>query len=617
MSRNKFGIVCFILALFSFFISIMLNYEKINIPYFNGLFTPVAVNIEITNKYQNAIKINGENFYSPRNQAKDVIISKVLNGKVEKLELDSDSTEALKNISSIDIFVGRKFYHFNQSSLKISNNKINLPFENNYKGNFNTVIVSFLALFYNLRFFVITWIFLISGFFLLEDKLEFDNKWLLACIFCFAILCRFNQFTAYPLWWDEVFVINLPASHIYPISSIFIDPGNPSFFYLIMKIYTCFAPLTIEFMRLIPVIFGSIGVLGIYILTNRFSNQKSAILATFMASVSIYHICYSQELRGYSLILLIAPFVIMSLFDYLKSSSKKNFWKLFLTSSIMINTHLFGLFLLLTNFIYGNITFIKNKEKFGKYFKFTLCHIFIFATFVPYLLINFVKTLTGREGFNTHLKETTFTLVTHIASSNFGNLLVLLFFAIFCFVYFYQNKENSSEKIYVKYGIFTLCSFWIIAILVSLIRPLLTIYYFIVLYPLYISLFAIILCKLLSKNKTLLSRIVVILVLIFILHTQTFNNSTKTECSFENITNTVNAKAKDNPQTLYFMHIQPKRIRDFYKFENNVITDTDKAYLSKIYYITRAEVKLNAPQELYQNDYQVIKTSCKNSAKML
>ena len=315
MKKQTLGIICLILGLLTFVVSVCLNYEKFNIPYLNGLFTPVAVNVEISKQYQNSIKINGENFSEPANQAKDVVISKVLNGKIKKIELTTNNVESFKNISSIDIFIGRKFYHFSKSDLKVSNNRIDLPMKTNYKGNFNAIIVSFLALFYNLRFFIITWIFAITGFFLLEYKIKIHEKWLLLGILILAILCRFNQLTAYPLWWDEVFVINLPASHIYPLNSIFLDPANPSFFYLLVKIYTFFAKTIIEYMRLIPFVFGTFGVVGVYFLAKKFSTTQASLLATFIASISIYHICYSQELRGYSLILLITPFVVMTFFD--------------------------------------------------------------------------------------------------------------------------------------------------------------------------------------------------------------------------------------------------------------------------------------------------------------
>ena len=60
MKKQTLGIICLILGLLTFVVSVCLNYEKFNIPYLNGLFTPVAVNVEISKQYQNSIKINGE-----------------------------------------------------------------------------------------------------------------------------------------------------------------------------------------------------------------------------------------------------------------------------------------------------------------------------------------------------------------------------------------------------------------------------------------------------------------------------------------------------------------------------------------------------------------------------
>jgi|GEM_PF-4813902 len=525
MKKQTLGIICLILGLLTFVVSVCRNYEKFNIPYLNGLFTPVAVNVEISKQYQNSIKINGENFSEPANQAKDVVISKVLNGKIKKLELTTNNVESFKNISSIDIFIGRKFYHFSKSDLKVSNNRIDLPIKTNYKGNFNAIIVSFLALFYN-----------------------------------------------------------LPASHIYPLNSIFLDPANPSFFYLLVKIYTFFAKTTIEYMRLIPFVFGTFGVVGVYFLAKKFSTTQASLLATFIASISIYHICYSQELRGYSLILLIAPFVVMTFFDLLKDFNKKNSLKFILTSSIMINTHLFGLFLLLTNFLYAMLLFIKSGEKPSKYFKFTLCNAIIFLTLVPYLLLNFIQTLIGRVGFNSHILPTSFEIVLDCLSANFGNILLLIIFITLCVIYLKQYKENTVENAFVKYGVFTIFTFWAIAIFVSLTRPLLTPYYFIVLYPLYLATFAIIVCNIFKNSKHIITRLALALIALFMIHSQTYNNHWKTDNSFENIVSLVNARAKDNPTEKYYLQISPKRIRDYYTFEKNVITDHTEEYKAKHHY---------------------------------
>ncbi len=608
MKKQTLGIICLILWLLTFVISVCLNYEKFNIPYLNGLFTPVAVNVEISKQYQNSIKINGENFSEPANQAKDVVISKVLNGKIKKLELTTNNVESFKNISSIDIFIGRKFYHFSKSDLKVSNNRIDLPIKTNYKGNFNAIIISFLALFYNLRFFVITWIFAITGFFLLEYKIRIHEKWLLWSILILAILCRFNQLTAYPLWWDEVFVINLPASHIYPLNSIFLDPANPSFFYLLVKIYTFFAKTTIEYMRLIPFVFGTFGVVGVYFLAKKFSTTQASLLATFIASISIYHICYSQELRGYSLILLIAPFVVMTFFDLLKDFNKKNSLKFILTSSIMINTHLFGLFLLLTNFLYAMLLFIKSGEKPSKYFKFTLCNAIIFLTLVPYLLLNFIQTLTGRVGFNSHILPTSAEVVLDCLSANFGNILLLIIFITLCVIYLKQYKEDTVENAFVKYGFFTIFTFWTIAIFVSLTRPLLTPYYFIVLYPLYLATFAIIVCNIFKNSKHIITRLALALIALFMIHSQTYNNHWKTDNSFENIVSLVNARAKDNPTEKYYLQISPKRIRDYYTFEKNMITDNTEEYKAKHhYFLINSATRI--PQDLKNIEGKVFITS--------
>lgn len=610
MNKKQLGLICIILAIISFFISLMLNWEKFNIPYLNGIYTPVAVNIELPSKFQKTIKINGVDFSEPTTQNNTVIISQILNGKVKNLTLSTNNINVFKEIISIDIFIGRKFYHFNSSDLN-TQKEVTLPIEHkndalNYRGNFNAIAVIFLALFYNIKYFIITWIGLIFGTILLIDKININKNLMILGIFLIALLLRFNQFTAYPLWWDEVFVINLPSSQIYPLNSIFLDPGNPSFFFLLIKIYTIWAPTTIEFMRLIPVILGTGSVIGIYFLTKKFSNSNSALLASFIASVSIYHICYSQELRGYSLTLLLVPFVIITLFDYLKQFNFKNGFKFFLISSMLINTHIFGLFFLFTNYIYGIENFIKNKDKFRKYFNFTLCHIFIFLTFAPYLLLNFIQTLTGREGFNSHLEKACFDIIYKILGANFGSMFILFLFVTLCIIFI---RKNNNNKTYIKYGIFTLILFYTTSIIVSCFRPLLHEYYFIELYPLFISLFAVLIANLYSKFSNLWIKVGLIVLTILMIGSQTYNNSWKMKNQKESIVALVNARAEDNSREKLFIYIQPKRIKDYYNYKNNILAGTSPTKFCKIYYVSKDELTQYSLYELRTINFQCIKTS--------
>lgn len=612
INKNKLGYVCLFIALLSFLISAGLNYEKFDIPYFKGLFTPIAVNIELPSEIQKSIKVNGEDFSEPANLSKKVIVSKNLNKKTEKLELSATNKDIFKQVSSVDVFIGQKYYHFNNlNSTDKTTLSLEIPHKGkylNYKGSLNAIIVTFLALFYNIKIFIISWIFLILGLIFLEDSIKFNSRFLLAGIGTIAIFCRLNQLTTYPLWWDEIFVINLPSSHIYPWNSIFLDPANPSFFYLLVKIYTLFAPTTIEFIRLLPCALGLLGVLGIYFLTKKFANKNIGLLATFIASVSIYHICYAQELRGYSLILFIVPFVVISLFDLLKVFNKKNALKFILTSSIMINAHLFGLFLLLTNYIYVIARFFKSKEPFSKIFLFTFYNVIIFLTLVPYLLLNFLQTLTGRVGFNSHLEPTTVELILKMLSSNFGSLSILLLFASISIIYLLKNKDSSEEKNFVVYGLFTLIGVWAVAIATSFARPLLTEYYFLVLYPIFIATFAVIIHNLYKNYPNKIAKFALLGIIVLMISSQGYNNSFKVNNSFENVVSLVNAQAKDNPTQKYYLQITPKRIRDYYTFEKNVITDNiEDLSIKNFYFIDNRAI--NIPKRLDNSQLQVISTS--------
>ena len=92
------------------------------------------------------------------------------------------------------------------------------------------------------------------------------------------------------------------------------------------------------------------------------------------------------------------------------------------------------------------------------------------------------------------------------------------------------------------------------------------------------------------------------------IHSQTYNNHWKTDNSFENIISLVNARAKDNPTEKYYLQISPKRIRDYYTFEKNVITDNTEEYKAKHhYFLINSATRI--PQDLKNIEGKVFITS--------
>lgn len=610
MQKQFIGKICIIFCVLSFILSVCLNYKKFDVPYFQGIFMPVAVNIEIPQGFQKDFSVNSQNFDLPVIQADKVVISKVLYEPIKTINITSKSKDALRSVTSIDIFVGRDLYHFNKEDLKISasENSLNLKLSN-FKGWLNIITVSFLAVFYNINFFVITWFFLISGILLLKDKFKITDNKILAIAFILAIICRLNMLTSYPLWWDEIYIAKPAINRDLPegLRLFFSDPANPPLFYLITQAYMKIFHNSTEILRTIPFVFGVLGIWGIFTLAKKVSSINSAILATFISAISIYHICYAQEVRVYSFLLFLTPILTLSLFKLLENFNLKNSIYFTINTALVINAHLFGTLFMACNFVYGIVKLLKIKSL-SKTLSFAACNFIAFLTLAPYLYFNITKSLTDKT-LNPHIEPTSLKLICNIINNNFGSVSLVFILVLFSIAYLSLNNKNLLEKQFVKYGLFTFVGFYTLAIAFSFTRPLLMPRYFVIVYPLYISLFAILTCNLYKNTNKTIIKIFLILITIFMINSQSTNNAWKTKETYENLIAYTNSLSADKPTSPVNLFILPERFRLYYFINYDTELNTDLFKNRESYYITKYSAKFYLLKEFEKGQYQVINTS--------
>ena len=101
------------------------------------------------------------------------------------------------------------------------------------------------------------------------------------------------------------------------------DFHNPFLFNLILKEFLYFTEYEPNTSRLLPFFFGSISLFFFGILSYFVKKDNSFLLTTLLASISIYIIKYSQEVRPYSLLLMLSIINIF-LYCYITDKVMKN-----------------------------------------------------------------------------------------------------------------------------------------------------------------------------------------------------------------------------------------------------------------------------------------------------
>ncbi|HVE12110.1 MAG TPA: glycosyltransferase family 39 protein, partial [Elusimicrobiota bacterium] len=123
-----------------------------------------------------------------------------------------------------------------------------------------------------------------------------------------GILLRFLRL-GQSLWFDEAITVRDAAL---PLAAI---PGNlarvsaaasPPLFYFLLHAWLALAPAGEAALRLLPAVFGALGVLAVWAAGERWLGRAAGLSAAAVLALHPFHIAYSQELRPYALLVLLS-----------------------------------------------------------------------------------------------------------------------------------------------------------------------------------------------------------------------------------------------------------------------------------------------------------------------
>lgn len=198
-----------------------------------------------------------------------------------------------------------------------------------------------------------------------------ENNILLLILF-FAAALRFYHIDFQSIWLDEIHTMiegnpKMPYKEFYDI--MILREQMPHLYFLSVKVFSFIFGHTTFVVRVFSAIIGTVSIYGIYLLGKEVYNKNVGLIAALLLSVNYFHIGYSQEIRPYILLSLFAIFSFYRLVIFIKNHSYKNALYYGLFTSLLINTHFFGLFILVSQFvIILFFLFDLAKEERKKYF---------------------------------------------------------------------------------------------------------------------------------------------------------------------------------------------------------------------------------------------------------
>ena len=440
--------------------------------------------------------------------------------KVNKMYLvaDKELKDFPKDLTNIDINVGNKNIYLNEEdiskletkefsiNLKTENGKkeikkynaLILPEVNNYRGKLSHISNIVLSLFYNWKFFIVPYFWLIVAgimFILNRDefkfKLSFNKKmfyFVLGGIVLLGAYLRLVDITYFPLWTDEIYTRHIALKDFI---SCFKDAGNPPLFFVLEYIFTKIFSNSLFALRFLPFVFGMLFIFYTFLLFKDTVKKDDklplfALFATFMASVNTVNIYHSQEARGYSLCMFLAVASIYYLFKYLKNPTNKGLTVFSIFNIFLVNTNYYLILLSITNYIWGVVDLAQNKEissKKKEIIKYTLSYVVTVLTTVPYFVISSKTAFSG--GFNGWIPPLDHETFLYTVNEFFINKYVFLALCVVVLVNLILTylPKNLLEKINIKvdtkkenlflYLVYTLALIIILASLISIfIKPI-------------------------------------------------------------------------------------------------------------------------------------------------
>lgn len=200
------------------------------------------------------------------------------------------------------------------------------------------------------------------------------------------------------IWFDEAYSSYLIRGNFADIWNATAFDVHPPLYYFLLKIWSVFFGHSEFALRLMSVFFGTIAIVLVFKLINRWFGLKAATVATFLVSISPLIIRYGQEMRMYTLAIICVLAATLALNSALATKERKYFIWYGVFLALGMWTHYFVAFVWIAQLIYLLIIYRKRNRKFLKDTNIRWAYgtaIALFLPWLPWLCIQFFVVQIG------------------------------------------------------------------------------------------------------------------------------------------------------------------------------------------------------------------------------
>lgn len=225
---------------------------------------------------------------------------------------------------------------------------------------------------------------------ILIDKIRSEirsnkNFWkILAAIILIGASLRICGLTHQSMWLDEANGIRIAQKSFSGIISELTDDVSPPLHYLILHLWIKIFGSGEISTRLFSAIFGVLFIPAICYVGTSLFNRRIGLISAFIVSISQFHIRYSQEVRMYSMLVIVGLFSMYFLYKA-ATENTRSFWVGYTLFTVLtIYTHNYGTFIAISEAAFFVIYARLYKANWKKFIT-TQC--IIIAAYLPWLII--------------------------------------------------------------------------------------------------------------------------------------------------------------------------------------------------------------------------------------
>lgn len=194
------------------------------------------------------------------------------------------------------------------------------------------------------------------------------DNYLLLFIVLLGLALRIYDLGGESVWFDEAVSIDVSRLGFVELIKWVAGPSretNPPFYYMVLHLWI---PVfgDSEFVARFPsVVFGVLSIVFTYSVGRLLFGGRAGLFAALIMAVSFFHVRYSQEARGYTVMVFLALASYYSLLKMISGWKRRWAAVYVLSSALLCYTHYFGLFTILAQNIFCFTLFLRRGRTGG------------------------------------------------------------------------------------------------------------------------------------------------------------------------------------------------------------------------------------------------------------